>query len=249
MPNQRIERAVASALIGACMTLLPTPAAAAPAAAAAAPTMASGRPMTVTRAVRPAPPNIRGTVALPAKLSLYAGGWERARRSAAGDPRLARIIAPARSLDRGSQIGFVQAAVHRNVRWISDATEYGRRDYWASPAETLSRGRGDMEDRAILKMEALKNLGFSPRDLFMTVGRDRVAGPVTGLIVRLDGRYLMLDDTGAPPLLVDSRPDFEPMMTLGHGGSWLHGRRRLPPQLATGVAAAANGPVEASSRR
>lgn len=232
------HRILASTLIGACIGLLPATAAAAP--------VAHNAPIIVTKNVRPAPPELRGTVALPAKLSLYTAGWERARRTATGDPRLAQLIAPARALPRAAQIAFVQGAVHRNVRWISDATEYGHRDYWASPAETLARGRGDMEDRAILKMEALKNLGVPASDLFMTVGTDRVAGPVTVLIVRLDGRYVMLDDTGASPLMVESRPDFEPMMTLGHGGSWLHGRRRAPQQL---VAKAAGETVQAAVRR
>lgn len=239
MNNQRIARAVASTLLGACIGLLPAAAAAAP--------PAHNAPIVVTKNIRPAAPELRGTVALPAKLSLYAAGWERARRTATGDPRLAQLIQPARSLPRAEQLAFVQGTVHRSVRWISDATEYGRRDYWASPAETLARGRGDMEDRAILKMEALKNLGFSASDLFVTVGTDRVAGPVTVLIVRLDGRYVMLDDTGSSPLMVESRPDFEPMMTLGHGGSWLHGRRRTASQMAAKGGGAS--PVQASVRR
>ena len=234
--NQRMARAAASTLLGACISLLPAP-------AAAADTL-DNSPIVITRA---AAPNMRGTVALPAKLSLYADGWERARRSATGDPRLAELIAPARSLSRSGQLGFVQAAVHRNIRWISDATEYGKRDYWASPSEILARGRGDMEDRAILKMEALKNLGVSPSDLFVTVGTDRVAGPVTVLIVRVDGQFMMLDDTGGAPLMVERRPDFEPMLTLGHGGSWLHGRRRSPQELA--AKGTAPGAVQATARR
>lgn len=224
MSKPRATRIAASALLGASPLLLP-------ATAAAGPT-ARPSPITVTAAARVAPPNLQGTVALPARLSLYAAGWERARRAATGDPRLSALIAPARGLPRAQQIAFVQSAVHRRIHWISDATEYGRRDYWASAAETLTRGRGDMEDRAILKMEALKNLGVPARDLFLTVGTDKVAGPVTVLIIRDGGRYVMLDDTGAAPLAVDSRPDFEPMLTLGHGGSWLHGRRRSAPQLA-----------------
>lgn len=223
MDWKRIARAAGGTLIGASLAL--------PATAAAASPLARKAPQN-SAAARPAPPNLRGTVALPAKLSRYTDGWERARRGATGDPRLARLIDPARGLPQAQQMGFVQAAVHRHVRWISDATEYGRRDYWASTAETLTRGAGDMEDRAIVKMEALRNLGFAPADLFLTVGTDKVAGPITVLVVRTAGGYMMLDDTGGPPLLVDHRPDFEPMLTLGHGGSWLHGRRRLPQQIA-----------------
>lgn len=244
MTKQRIALAAGGTLIGACTGLLSAMAAASP--------PAGNTPIIVTADARPvAAPNMRGTVALPARLSLYSDGWERARRAATGNTRLASMIAPARSLPRGAQLAFVQAAVHRNIRWISDATEYGRRDYWASAAETLARGAGDMEDRAIVKMEALKNLGVPARHLFITVGTDKVAGPVTVLIVKVDGQYVMLDDSGGAPLMVEQRPDFEPMLTLGHGGSWLHGRRRSP-QIASAVNSAASpapAPLHSVARR
>jgi predicted transglutaminase-like cysteine proteinase len=63
-----------------------------------------------------------------------------------------------------------------------------------------------MEDRAILKMQALKNLGFPEKDLFLTLGKDRVAGPATVLVVRLGGRLYLLDDTAAGPLSRASGP-------------------------------------------
>ena len=59
--------------------------------------------------------------------------------------------------------------------------------------------------------------------------------------------FVMLDDTGGAPLMVERRPDFEPMLTLGHGGSWLHGRRRAPHQIA--AKAAPSGTVQATARR
>lgn len=241
MDNQRIARAAQGALIGASIALLPT-------AAAANPTPRPTPTIIITG--KPLPPSMRGTVALPARLSTYSAGWERARRAATGDPRLARLIQPARSLPRAQQLAFVQAAVHRDIGWISDATQYNRRDYWASASETLTRGRGDMEDRAILKMEALKNLGVPARDLFMTVGTDKVAGPVTVLVVRLANQFVILDDSGGAPYLVENRPDFEPMMTLGHGGSWLHGRRRVAPQqLAAKRPVGAAEPAPSAVRR
>jgi predicted transglutaminase-like cysteine proteinase len=94
-----------------------------------------------------------------------------------------------------------------------------------------------MEDRAIVKMQALRTLGVPSRDLYLTLGRDRVGGPITVLIVRVGQRFWVLDDTGGAPFTTDRRPDFEPMITLGHGGSWIHGRQRTRP-IATQVAAA-----------
>ena len=125
---------------------------------------------------------------------------------------------------------------------MSDATEWGQHDYWASAAETLEHGAGDMEDRAIVKMQALRALGFSTRDLYLTMGRDKVGGPITVLIVRLGGRYYVLDDDGGPPFTTDKRPEFKPLMTFGYGGSWVHGYPALAQKpAATPRAATAFG--------
>ena len=80
-----------------------------------------------------------------------------------------------------------------------------------------------MEDRAIVKMQALRALGFPTRDLYLTMGRDKVGGPITVLIVRFGERYYMLEDDGGAPFTTDRRPEFKPLMTFGYGGSWVHG--------------------------
>jgi len=193
-------------------------------------------PIVVTANARPVTPELFGTVALPVKAERYYEGWERARRDASRLPSMQQLIAPARGLSRDQQIAYVQAAVNRRVRWMSDATEYGRHDYWASAAETLQHGAGDMEDRAILKMQALRALGVPQRDLYLTMGRDKVGGPITVLIVRSGKRLYVLDDLGGAPILADRREGFEPMLTLGYGGSWVHGHRvvaRTPAKVAS----------------
>jgi predicted transglutaminase-like cysteine proteinase len=124
------------------------------------------------------------------------------------------------------QINYVQAAVAQRIRWRSDATEWGHQDYWASARETLAHGVGDQEDRAILKMMALRALGFPARDLFLTIGKEKIGGPpITVLLVRMNGRYLVLDDWSGPPIPAERRADFLPMLSFGQGGSWIHGRR------------------------
>lgn len=187
---------------------------------------------------QPIPPDLFGTVALPVRVQRYAAGWRRAALDASGLPSMQRLVAPARGLGRDQQIAYVQAAVTRKIRWISDATEWGLHDYWASAAETLQRGAGDMEDRAIVKMQALRSLGFPTRDLYLTLGRDKVGGPITVLMVRLGRRFFVLDDLGGSPVAADRRQGFEPMLTFGHGGSWIHGRR-VAGSKAAGVASGA----------
>jgi len=193
---------------------------------------------------RPVPPQLFGTVALPVSGDLYWDEWERARRDASAVPQMRRLIAPAVRMSRDSQIAYVQAAVTRAIAWRSDATEWGQHDYWASAAETLARGHGDMEDRAIVKMQALKALGISTADLYLTMGRDSVGGPETLLIVRNSGRYYVLDDSGSRPFTAESRPEFKPTLTLGYGAFWVHGYRLGSSEVRGG----GKGPVTASRR-
>ena len=222
MQHRRVIRAlVGGAGLAGCVLLL-----ASKAQAQVADIYSKWNPIVVTANAPPVAPDFFGTVALPVKAERYYDGWERARRDASGLPSMQQFIAPARRLSRDQQIAYVQAAANRRVRWMSDATEYGFHDYWASAAETLQHGAGDMEDRAILKMQALRALGVPQRDLYLTMGRDKVGGPITVLIVRSGKRLYVLDDLGGAPIPATRREGFEPMLTLGYGGSWIHGYRR-----------------------
>lgn len=184
----------------------------------------------------PTAPNLFGSVALRIRAARFDGEWERARRDASNLPAMQRLIAPARGLTPDREIAYVQRAVTQQIRWMSDATLRGRHDYWASAAETLAAGAGDQEDRAILKMQALRTLGFPNRDLYLTLGRDRADGPETLLLVRSGGRVYVLDDTGAPPYGPEHTTQFTPVFTFGYGASWVHAFRKVP---GPAVAAAA----------
>ena len=199
------------------------------------------QPIVVTGQGRPVTPDLFGTVALPVRADRYAAGWRRAALDASFLPSMQRLVAPARGLAREQQLAYVQVAVTRNVRWISDATEWGREDYWASAAETLQHGAGDMEDRAIVKMQALRTLGFPTRDLYLTMGRDKVGGPITVLLARANNRFYVLDDLGGAPIAADRRQGFEPMITLGQNASWIHGRRVAGRVAGISRAGAASG--------
>ena len=127
--------------------------------------------------------------------------------------------------------------MHQRIHWRSDATEWGVHDYWASAAQTLQRGVGDMEDRAIVKMEALKLLGFPKRDLYLTLGRDLVGGPIAVLIVKADNRSYVLDDLGGRPVPAESREGFTPQLTFGTDVTWAHATKIARPAAVASVAA------------
>ena len=173
-------------------------------------------------------PDMLGTTTSIIRADRFTGSWANAMADASSSPVLQRMIAPARQLAPADKLKFVQSRVTSSIRWISDATEYGKHDYWATAAQTLAHGAGDMEDRAIVKLQALRALGFNTNDLFITLARDRVGGPITVLTARLDGRYYILDDTGGTPFLAESRRnEFDPVLSFGWNTAWVH--RRLAP--------------------
>lgn len=207
-----------------------------PAAAAGYPS-----PISAVRAIiAPAlGPSILGTVAQPIRAARFSSNAQHAFADASSLPLMQRLIAPARGMNRLQQMAYVQSRVTSNIRWVSDATEWGQHDYWASAAETLAHGAGDEEDRAIVKLQALKALGFNQSDLFLTLARDRVGGPITVLTVRLYGRYFVLDDTGGTPYPVEQRRlEFQPVLSFGWNGAWVHSRPMAAPVAAAASAIA-----------
>jgi predicted transglutaminase-like cysteine proteinase len=211
-----MRRALAGAILAACAGIVPGTAF----AADSSETLRLQPPLFV---VGSSAPNMLGTTAVSIRADRFNGSLANALQDATSSPLLQRLVSPARTLNPLQQIAYVQSRVHNSIRWISDATEWGRHDYWATAAQTLAKGAGDQEDRAIVKMHALRALGFKPDDLFLTLARDRVSGPITVLSVRLDRRFYILDDTGGTPFLVDTRSrELQPFLSFGWHGAWAH---------------------------
>ena len=211
-------------------------------AQAAPPAQATKRSMLLV-----AGPDMLGTRAIAIRADRFTDSLNRAREDASRSPLLQQLIAPARTMSPLQQVAFVQHAVTSSIRWISDATEWGQHDYWASAAQTLSHGAGDAKNRAIVKLQALRALGFNNSDLFLTLARDRVGGPLTVLTVRNGGRFYVVDDTGAAPFPVEQRSfEFQPLMSFGMYGAWIHVR---PTTLVPSSMAAASASTTAAAAR
>jgi predicted transglutaminase-like cysteine proteinase len=180
----------------------------------------------IARAVTaPINPDVFGTVALAAGVTLYDVRWRRVSAADTADPRVLSIAAPARNLDPVAKLAAIQTEVGRRVTWKRDLDGYRIADYWAEAGETLNRGYGDAEDIAIVKIQALKAAGFDPKDLYISVGKDKSRGLDTLLIARAAGKFYVLDDRAASPMTPEQHGRFEPIITLGKNSTWLHGRR------------------------
>jgi predicted transglutaminase-like cysteine proteinase len=129
------------------------------------------------------------------------------------------------SRDPVARLAVVQSEVTHRVHWRRDLDTYRVSDYWAQAGETLSRGAGDSEDIAVLKMQILKAAGFPARDIYLSIGRDRERGADTILLVRVGSEFYSLDDREPRPLPARAQRQFTPIFTLGKNSAWIHGSR------------------------
>ena len=134
-------------------------------------------------------------------------------------------LSPGRT-DPLALLSKVNAWANQNVRYEDDKALYGRPDYWASAPQTLRRRAGDCEDIAILKYHLLARAGV-PRDtMFLTVARDLARNADHAvLVVRIEGRYWLLDNAAAQLIDASSANDYRPIFSYSSQGKWLHGYR------------------------
>ena len=177
-------------------------------------------------------PDVFNSVALPiARTSL-----DRRWRKVANGPVGATPAAYASELADRSPIERLEAVnryVNARVAFVEDSRQYGVSDRWTAAADTLRRGRGDCEDYAIAKLQLLRRAGFADKDLYLVILRDALRrADHAVLVVRAEGRLLVLDN--GTDRLVDSyeMPDYRPIFTFSGNRVWTHGyRREVPPMV------------------
>jgi len=87
----------------------------------------------------------------------------------------------------------------RHFSFETDHSIFGRNEYWQSPAELLSQGKGDCEDFAIFAREMLKRNGVNA--FLVNIYGDRSAHTV--VVFKEGGRYNAIDGTS----VIRSRAD------------------------------------------
>jgi predicted transglutaminase-like cysteine proteinase len=153
-------------------------------------------------------------------------------RCVPGAPQLLDIIAAAQAKDGRARLGEVNRAINLAIRYQSDLVQYGEADAWASPLVTLASGRGDCEDYAIAKYLALREANVAADDLRLVVVRDRRRHEDHAVLaVRLDDRWLVLDNSRL--LLLEDRDlrDYLPVMAFGPDADTI-----LPTDIRAGIA-------------
>ncbi len=134
------------------------------------------------------------------------------------------------------KLNAVNITINHTIRYSRDIDTYKVADYWATPAETLSRQQGDCEDFAILKMAALHAEGVDLKDMSVVVLYDQKRHFYHAVLsVAVNGNRLILDNM-RDEVLPDARlPDYAPLYSITDGKGYLHGTRTGDKQVASAM--------------
>ena len=171
-------------------------------------------------------PDVFNSVALPISRSPLDDRWSGVGSSGVGGHAAAFAATLRGSVER-ARIEAVNAYVNARVRFVDDSRQFGVADRWSAASDTLARGRGDCEDYALAKMAMLRRAGLADKDLYLVVLKDLVRrADHAVLVVRSEGRFLVLDNS--TDRLLDSAEirDYRPILTFTAGKRYTHGYRR-----------------------
>lgn len=121
-------------------------------------------------------------------------------------------------------VSAINRWVNRNIRYVEDRELFGQADYWAGAQLTMALRKGDCEDIALAKMQLLSAAGIPQSDMYLTIARDTVRRADHALlVVRLDDRYVVLDN--ATDRLLDGAKshDYNPVLSFSGDQAWIHG--------------------------
>ncbi|WP_378945402.1 transglutaminase-like cysteine peptidase [Mesorhizobium sp. ANAO-SY3R2] len=189
-------------------------------------------------------PGVFGSVAIPMRNFPVAGRWaavygELGACSGAADcgkngSALAELTGSARDKKFLDKLDAVNRTVNRLITYRKDEAVYGNLDYWAKPAEILTRGVGDCEDFAILKMAALIEVGIPAQSMSLVVLQDRSRNVFHAVLsVATQSGTFILDNLSNTVARDGAYRSYVPLYSFSTDRAWIHGARSGSPQIAT----------------
>lgn len=116
---------------------------------------------------------------------------------------------------------------NHQISYAEDQDVWGQSDYWATPMESLSKGKGDCEDYVIAKYFTLRNMNIPDNQMRLIYVKARIGGPSSGV----QQAHMVLayyPSADAEPLILDSlisdirpasrRPDLFPIFSFNSQG-------------------------------
>lgn len=110
------------------------------------------------------------------------------------------------------------------ARFVSDAQQWHKRDYWATPLEFLANDAGDCEDFSIAKYFTLKEMGLDISKLRITYVKATTlnqAHMVLAYYATPDAEPLILDNINKRIKPASQRQDLRPIYSFNADNLWL----------------------------
>lgn len=146
-------------------------------------------------------------------------------RAVSEAPQLLQMIERAAALDEDRRLALVNNFFNQRIAFRDDIEVWGQIDYWASPLESLDKGRGDCEDYAIAKYFSLVSAGMPIAKLRMVYVRAMVGGRslahmVLAYYAQPGAEPLILDNLMADVRPASQRTDLQPVFSFNSEGLW-----------------------------
>jgi predicted transglutaminase-like cysteine proteinase len=138
---------------------------------------------------------------------------------------LLQAIEAATRLDETPRLSALNSYINQRIAFRNDMEVWGQLDYWASPLESLDKGRGDCEDYAVAKYFSLVAAGTPAARLRLVyvrawVGGQSVAHMVLAYYAQADAEPLILDNLVPDLRPASQRPDLQPVFSFNAEGLW-----------------------------
>lgn len=155
-----------------------------------------------------------------------------------------KLLETTASLDGAeNKLRRINEFFNRRIQFGEDQQIWGQSDYWATPMETLAKGKGDCEDFTIAKYFTLLNAGIPNEQLRLVYVKARIGGAsstvqqahmVLAWYATPDAEPLVLDNLITEIRPATRRPDLLPVFSFNSQGIW-QGAAGGEPQSAGGI--------------
>lgn len=138
-----------------------------------------------------------------------------------------QVVASARSLGEEGKLKRINDFFNQHIVFDDDINIWQQTDYWATPLETIGKGRGDCEDFAIAKYYSLRLAGIPVGKMRLIYVKARLQ-VATGPIQQAHMVLAYYATPGAEPQVLDNldttirpaskRPDLQPVFSFNSQG-------------------------------
>lgn len=135
------------------------------------------------------------------------------------------LLEATRSLPEADKFRRVNDFFNRNIGFDEDITIWNQSDYWATPLETIGRGRGDCEDFSIVKYYTLRQAGVPVSKMRLiyvkaSQGGKQRAHMVLAYYPSPNAEPLVLDNLVPEILPASQRRDLQPVFSFNSEAIW-----------------------------